>query len=406
MPERTDVHYFGAGPAALPTSVLLTAASAIQNYESTGLGLIEQSHRSASSTSIITSACQDLQTLLSVPSNTYTTLFMQGGGTTQFSAVYYNLISYWVAQKLKETNNDIPAVREALKKAKADYLVTGTWSNKATQEAQRLAGKEFVNIAVDSRKHAETGKFGDIPAEEKWDLTPAESSVYTYFCDNETVDGVEFPVFPKSLERRLVVADMSSNILSREFDVSKFAIVFAGAQKNVGGAGVTLILVRNEILKNQATDEQLRAVGLAVPPIMLCYPILAKNNSLYNTLPVLDVFICREVMKGLIARGGLKAQEQVAVRKAENLYGVLEELEGFDIVSKKGARSRMNIVFRIKGGDEEKEEAFVKGAEERGLLGLKGHRSVGGLRISNYNSITEEGAEKLAEWIREFAKTL
>ena len=402
MPERADIHYFGAGPAALPTSVLTTAAAAIQNYESSGLGLIEQSHRSASSTAIITSAASHLLELLSVPTDKYTAIFMQGGGTTQFSAVFYNLLSNWIARKLAENNNDLEAVRELLKTAHADYLITGAWSQKAAAEATRLGGAELINVAADARK-LPGGKFGDIPKQDAWTLTPAERNIYTFYCDNETIDGVEFPGFPEALkDGRNVVADMSSNILSRELDISNYAVIFAGAQKNVGGAGVTLVVVRNDILAVQASDEAMRKLGFGVPPVMMMYPILGKNGSLYNTLPVFDVFICREVMAGLLARGGLAAQEKVAGRKAKQLYDALEN-EAYEVVPAPGARSRMNIVFRLKAGEEAQKE-FLKGAEERGLLGLKGHRSVGGLRISNYNSITEEGAEKLAAWIKEFAE--
>ncbi|KAI5820116.1 pyridoxal phosphate-dependent transferase [Pyronema omphalodes] len=401
MPSRSDVYYFGAGPAALPQAVLERASASVLNHENSGVGLIEQSHRSASSTQIVASACQHLETLLGVPNDgSYTTLWMQGGGTTQFSAVAYNLLGYWVQKTLDANNGDLEAVKAALANAKADYLVTGSWSKKAAEEAQRLLGDELVNVATNSK--AATKKFGSIAPEETWNLTPKENNIFSYFCDNETVDGVEFPAFPTSLEGTLVAADMSSNILSRRVDVSKYAIIFAGAQKNVGGAGVTLVVIRSDILKTQPTVDTLRKLGLPIPPIMCHYPTLTGASSLYNTLPIFEVFICREVMAGIIARGGLEVQEKIANEKAEELYNALDQGGIYNVVPEKNVRSRMNICFRIEGG-EDVEKAFLKGAEERGLTGLKGHRSVGGLRISNYNSIPQEAAAKLAGWIREFA---
>jgi phosphoserine aminotransferase len=400
MPSRSEISYFGAGPAALPTSVLETASAAILNFENSGVGLIEQSHRSASSTNIISSANAHLSSLLDIPAG-YTPLWMQGGGTTQFAAVVYNLVGHWVQTQLDAHNGDLAAVKKALETARADYLVTGSWSKKAAEEAARIT-TDITRVAVNAK--AATGKFGAIPPEAEWELTPAENSIFAYYCDNETVDGVEFPAFPAALEGRLVACDMSSNILSRRVDVSKYAILYAGAQKNVGGAGVTLVVVRDEVLKKQASVETLRALGLPVPPVMMYYPTLIGAGSLYNTLPIFDVFVCREVMAGLLARGGLEVQEKVADQKAARLYGALDDAEGFyKVVPEKSVRSRMNICFRIEGG-EEVEKAFLKGAEVRGLTGLKGHRSVGGLRISNYNSIPVEAAEKLAVWIEEFAK--
>lgn len=404
MPSRDEIYYFGAGPAALPQSVLESASASVLNHENSGVGLIEQSHRSASSTGIVASASEHLKTLLDVPQDgSYSAIWMQGGGTTQFSAVIYNLIGYWVQQKLNANGNDIAAVQKALETAKADYLITGSWSKKASEEAKRLLGDSLVNVATDSRKASPVGKFGGIAAEETWKLTPAEDSIFSYYCDNETVDGIEFPAFPKSLDGKLVACDMSSNILSRRVDLCKYAIIFAGVQKNVGGAGVTLVVIRTEILKNQPTVDTLRKLGLQIPPIMMHYPTLASADSLYNTLPIFEVFICREVMAGIIARGGLVEQEKVADEKASALYGALDASNIYHVVPQKDVRSRMNICFRIEGG-EDVEKAFLKGAEARGLTGLKGHRSVGGLRISNYNSIVKAGAEKLAQWIGEFAQ--
>lgn len=229
MPAREDILYFGAGPARLPTSVLTAASTSILNHNSTGLGLAEHSHRSALSGGILTDASNALRQLLSVPDD-YSIIFMQGGGTTQFSGVVYNLLGYWVQCELDRTK-DLEAVREKLKGAKLDYVVTGGWSQKAGEEASRLVGGGMVNIAADA-KAANGGKYGKIPDELAWTLTEKEKSIFTYYCDNETVDGVEFPAFPTVLEdgaERLVVCDMSSNILSRKVDVKKYALIFVSS---------------------------------------------------------------------------------------------------------------------------------------------------------------------------------
>ena len=249
MPSRSEITYFGAGPALLPTAVLEQASQALLNYDSTGLGLAEHSHRSSIANKVLADTKAHLTTLLDIP-NDYEILFMQGGGSGQFSAVVYNLVSAWVARRHEKAEQEIPngegrehlmverLKKEVTEQLKLDYLVTGSWSLKASQEAARLIGPEHVNVAVDARE-GKDGKFVVIPVEEKWKLTPTRKeggtgSAFVYYCDNETVDGVEFPTFPKALEsrggpedeERLVVADMSSNILSRRVDVKKFAVIF------------------------------------------------------------------------------------------------------------------------------------------------------------------------------------
>lgn len=223
MPTREEITYFGAGPASLPTTVLQNASSAILNFQNTGLGIAEHSHRSALSSDIIATTESSLRNLLSIPKD-YTVIFMQGGGTTQFSAVPYNLLGYWVQTQLDKANGDIEVVREKLKKARMDYVVTGGWSQKGSEEARRLFGDEKVNVITDSKKVF--GKYGGIEEEKEWKRTEEEERAFTYYCDNETVDGVEFPGFPSSLEGGVVAADMSSNILSRRVDVSRFHLIF------------------------------------------------------------------------------------------------------------------------------------------------------------------------------------
>lgn len=233
MPSREQVSYFGAGPARLPTSALQNASQAILNYNNTGLSLTEHSHRSALSSGILDSTATHFKYLLDVPNDgSYSVIFMQGGGTTQFSSVVYNLVGYWVERRLKKYGGDLDKVRTDLKEMKCEYILTGGWSLKASQEAGRLLGDDHVSIVADARKH-NNGKWGMIPEENDWKLVEKKNSALTYFCDNETVDGVEFPEFPGILggaegeeDERIVVSDMSSNILSRPVDVKKYAVVF------------------------------------------------------------------------------------------------------------------------------------------------------------------------------------
>jgi len=407
MPSREEVHYFGAGPAPLPTPVLEDAAKALLNYKDMGIGIAEMSHRSPEANVVLADAKGALSELLDIPED-YDILFLQGGGSGEFSAVVYYMVGLWVEkQRLAlEKSHTSHSAEEKLEKLREvvrsnlrmDYLVTGSWSLKASQEAARLVGPEYVNVAFDSRKHNE-GKFGTIPSEDTWKLTTMSAEqhpAFTYFCDNETVDGVEFPAFPSSLEanspseERLVVADMSSNFLSRNVDVSKYAVIFGGAQKNIGITGVTLVILRKALLPPNAASASstlMRQLNLSVGPVVLDYATIAKNNSLYNTLPIFDVWVAGEVMKRLVAMHGSKkisGQEEVSNKKSHLIYGVLEKYpQVYQVVPHKSARSRMNICLRIKQGDAAAEKDFIAGGEKLLLKGLKGHRSVGGIRISN-----------------------
>ncbi|KAF2810830.1 phosphoserine aminotransferase [Mytilinidion resinicola] len=428
MVARSDVHYFGAGPAPLPTNVLEEAAKVLLNYKDKGIGICEISHRSADANEILANTKTSLAKLLDIPDD-YEILFLQSGGSGEFSAVVYNLVSIWVEKRrVKAAEQELGSSgsvkswgdavfkrlqKEVAEELKLDYLVTGSWSLKASQEAARLVGAEHVNVAVDSRK-ANDGKFGVIPPESEW--TPSKKAAFAYFCDNETVDGVEFPAFPKSLEGEdapLVVADMSSNFISRKVDVSKYAVIFGGAQKNIGNTGITIVILRKSLLppaSAAADPELLRALGLPVGPIVLDWPTIAKNNSLYNTLPIFDVWIAGQVMSGLESTYGVKkisGQEEVSNDKAAMIYGVLDKYpEVYRVVPHKSARSRMNICFRVGGGDAEKEKAFLTGAEKVGLLGLKGHRSVGGIRASKDNAVSLDGAKKLVAYLEGYAKAV
>ncbi|RAL13883.1 O-phospho-L-serine:2-oxoglutarate transaminase [Aspergillus homomorphus CBS 101889] len=421
--RREDVTYMGAGPAALPTDVLTTAAEALLNYQDTGLGVAEHSHRSELAANILNTAKADLANFLDIPSS-YEILFMQGGGSGQFGATVYNIVSVWVEkqrQKILKENAEISeedTLKELLKKVESelrlDYLVTGSWSLKASQEAVRLLGPEYVNVVSDSRT-VNDGKFGKIADESAWSLSPKAAMVY--MCDNETVDGVEFPSFPKVLEPKgtdndpLVIGDFSSNILSRRIPVEKYSVIFFGAQKNLGTPGVTGVIIKKDLLppvSPPASPAILRKLGLPIAPTILDYSVIAKNNSLYNTLPIFDVYIAGQVLKKLLAEfpDKVDGQQAVAEKKANLIYKTLDAYpEVYRVVPDKAVRSRMNVCFRVtKGGNvDESEKAFLKGAVERGVTGLKGHRSVGGIRASNYNAIPESGVEKLAAYLKEFA---
>ncbi|KAL2178925.1 pyridoxal phosphate-dependent transferase [Thermothelomyces heterothallicus CBS 202.75] len=426
MPTRADITYFGAGPAGLPTDVLETAAQALINYNDTGLGIAEHSHRSELAANIINEAKADLANYLDIPAADYEVLFLQAGGTGEFSASVYNLVGAWVARQHAAVLSElgaaadeaavVAALRERVERdLKLDYIVTGGWSLKAYQEAVRLLGPEYVNLAADART-INDGKFGKIPDQSTWKLS--KDAALVYYCDNETVDGVEFPEFPAALAPKadgtgpIVVADMSSNILSRRVPVSNYSLLFFGAQKNLGTTGVTVAVLRKSLLPPAVTQPSpalMRKLGLPIPPIVLQYETVAKNNSLYNTLSIFDVYIAGQVLKKLLKTypDKVAGQQAVSEKKASIIYAALEaHPEVYRIVPDKSVRSRMNICFRVtkNGNIDEAEKAFLKEATSQGLTGLKGHRSVGGIRASNYNSISLEGAEKLAKFIDEFAK--
>ena len=428
MPSRDDIHYFGAGPAPLPTPVLEEASKVLLNYNDGGIGIAEISHRSPEANAILANTKSSLRQLLDIPESEgpdgYEILFLQGGGSGEFSAAVYHMVSLWVAKQWKhlkeykflglEEDAVVDGLRDVVEqKMKLDYFITGSWSLKASQEAARLVGGEKVNIVTDARKHRENGKFGVIPSKDSWVQTQEEADcVLTYYCDNETVDGVEFQAPPEGPN---LIADMSSNFLSRPIDVRAHAAIFGGAQKNIGTTGITIGIISNKFLPphaEMADPKLMRKLGLPVGPIVLDWPTIAKNNSLYNTLPIFDVWIAGQVMQRLLtlhpASDGaprISGQEAESNKKASMLYEALDgHSDVYTVVPDKSVRSRMNLCVRVKGGDAEAEKAFLKGAESRGLMGLKGHRSVGGIRISNYNAVPVSAAEKLTQYLLEFAK--
>lgn len=351
---------FGAGPAKLPHEVLLKVQKELLAYGNTQISILELSHRSNDFKKVIDDAQATLRDILNVPDN-YKILFMQGGATGIFAAIPMNIMNTGTA----------------------DYLVTGSWSAKAAKEAAKY-GK--VNMVL-----PKTTKYTEIPNPSTWKLDTAEAS-YVYYCANETVHGVEFDYIPETNGVPLV-ADMSSNILTKSFRVSKFAVIFAGAQKNFGPAGVTLVIVRDDML-DRAMD---------ICPTVLNFTVMANDNSLHNTPPVFQIYMVGLVFEWIKQNGGVEGMQNFAKKKSNKIYNVIDGSGGFYTCPiKSDARSRMNIPIRIKNNDEELEKEFLSGAEARGMLQLKGHRSVGGIRVSLYNAITEEETEILANYMKWF----
>ncbi|XP_031426921.1 phosphoserine aminotransferase [Clupea harengus] len=364
--ENKQTINFGAGPAKLPQSVLLQAQKELTNYNGIGISVLEMSHRSADFTKIINTTENLLRELLKIPDN-YKVLFLQGGGSGQFSAVPLNLIG------LKEEK-------------RADYIVTGTWSAKAAKEAEKYGKVNVVHPKLDS--------YTKIPESGGWAVDSSAS--YLYYCCNETVHGVEFNFTPDP-KGPVLVSDMSSNFLSRPVDVSKFGLIFAGAQKNVGCAGVTVVIVREDLL----------GAALKECPIVLDYQVQAGNSSLYNTPPCFSIYIMSLVLEWIKNNGGTEAMERLNIQKSSLIYDIISASNGFYTCPvDPDCRSRMNVPFRVGSsqGDDALEKKFLDGAAKLGMISLKGHRSVGGVRASLYNAVTVEDAQALANYMSRFLK--
>ncbi|XDT04240.1 Aminotransferases class-V pyridoxal-phosphate attachment site [Nakaseomyces glabratus] len=392
MLDREEPHHFGAGPAQLPTPVLQQAAKDLINYNGIGLGIGEISHRSKDATKVIDDAKKHLIELMDIP-DTHEVFFLQGGGTTGFSSLATNLEAAYIAK----TGEVAPG----------GYLVTGSWSQKAYEEAKRLHVP--AQVIFNSKDFNDNKKFGDIPEESQWsDRVKGNKYAYVYLCENETVHGVEWQSLPKCLiedPNIEIVADLSSDILSRKIDVSKYGVIMAGAQKNIGLAGLTLYIIKKEILKNiESMDtDKLAEMHIPITPIAFDYPTVAKNNSAYNTIPIFTLHIMDLVFKHLITKGGVKAQEEENIKKAEILYNALESYPDFyNLPVAPKSRSRMNVVFTLK--KDNLDEKFLKEAAQDKLTGLKGHRSVGGFRASLYNALTLESVELLVKFVKKFAE--
>ncbi|KAI4524391.1 phosphoserine aminotransferase [Schizophyllum commune Loenen D] len=389
---------FGAGPSALPQSVLEETAKGLLNFEGTGIGIAEISHRSKEFTAYVRNLENLIREQLEVPP-THHIIFTQGGGTGQFSAVVLNMLA-----RHRLLHPELTDEERAL-----DYVITGSWSKKACEEAKRLGGGR-VNVVADGRKHSADGKsFKSIPPPDAY--TFSENPALIYYCENETVDGVQFAhtpgptAFPydRLPKNALVplVADYSSSFMSRPIPrLADHAIIYAGAQKNIGPAGLTILIVRQDCVVDVDAAAKLGAVPT---PITMSYKTLVESGSLYNTPSVLPLYMTGLVVQRMKQLGGLSYFEQTNKTKAEKVYAVLKEGEAKGKLRGKvqeGSGSWMNVVFDVLGEGEEAK--FLAGAEARNLKGLKGHRSVGGIRASLYNAVTEEDTDKLVDYIKEF----
>ena len=360
MTTTTRIFNFSAGPAVLPVDVLEQAQRDLVSLPGVGMSILEISHRSKPFEDILAACEADLRTLAGIPAG-YRVLFLQGGASLQFSMVPMNLLP--------------PG-------GSADYIVTGSWSQKAVKEAKRVGG---VKIAAST----ESENFTRVPRQEELALDP--NAAYVHYTTNNTIFGTEFQYVPDSGTVPLV-ADASSDIFSGPIDVSKYALIYAGAQKNLAPAGVTLVIMREDLLKR--TPSSL--------PTMLQYSVHAENGSMYNTPPVFAIYVMRLVLAWLLKQGGLAAIGERNRRKADKLYAAIDRTGFYRGHATKDSRSRMNVTLRLPS--EELEKKFIKDATAAGLDGLKGHRSVGGLRASIYNAFPEEGVDALVQFMAEFER--
>lgn len=350
---------FSAGPAVLPESVLKEAQEALWDLNGTGIGVCEHSHRGKAFDAVLQETIADCRRLANIPAN-YQILFLQGGASLQFSMVPMNLLA---------------------KDRTADYLITGAWSEKAIKEAKRYGGTHEACSSADQN-------FNYIPKSVKYSSAPA----YVHYTSNNTIFGTQFRTEPTPPAGVPLICDASSDIFSRPIDVSKYALIYAGAQKNLGPSGVTLVIIRDDLVQAGSKD---------LPP-MLQYRIHAENDSCYNTPPTFGIYLMGRVFKWLLNKGGLAAMEAQNEAKAQLLYDYLDQSSLFKATAEKESRSRMNVTFIT--GNEERDKAFISAATKAGFDGLKGHRSVGGMRASIYNAFPPNGVEALVNFMRDFER--
>lgn len=351
---------FSAGPAVMPEEVLEQARDELLDWHGSGMSIMEMSHRSKEFISVATAAENDLRTLLAIPSN-YRVLFLQGGAQAQFALVPMNLLGA---------------------KKGADYVDTGQWSKKAVQEAKR-----YCTVSVAASSEAE--RYTRIPERAQWRLDPG--AAYVHYTSNETIGGVEFHWIPDTGAVPLV-CDMSSNILSRPLEVSRFGLIYAGAQKNIGPAGLTLVIVRDDLLGR----------ALPITPSVFDYKAQAEAESMLNTPATFAIYLAGLTFQWLARQGGIAAIEQRNIEKAGLVYELLDQTEFYRCPVRREDRSRMNIAFTLR--DAKLDEPFLKEARAHGLSELKGHRSVGGMRASLYNAMPVAGVRALVDFMRDFEK--
>jgi phosphoserine aminotransferase len=356
------VYNFSAGPAVLPHAVLAEAQSELLDWHGSGMSVMEMSHRGKEFMQIVHEAEQDLRSLLSIPDN-YKVLFLQGGASLQFAMLPLNLLG---------------------DKKSVDIVDTGHWSKLAIKEARRYSEVHVVASSEDRQ-------YLYVPAEDTWQRDP--NAAYLHYTSNETIGGLQFPYIPSSLPDVPLVCDMSSDFLSREIDVSQFGLIYAGAQKNIGPSGLTVVIVREDLLGRAQADT----------PTMLNYQVHADADSMYNTPGTYPIYIAGLVFKWLKEHGGVSAMAARNDEKAGLLYHAIDSSNGFYTSPVDTAfRSKMNVVFRLK--DESLDEAFLSEAKKNGLVQLKGHRALGGMRASIYNAMPIEGVKALVHFMQEFAR--
>ena len=355
------VYNFSAGPAVLPLSVLEEVQRDLISLPGVGMSILEISHRSKPFEAILARAEADIRTLANIPSN-YKVLFLQGGASLQFSMVPMNLLTSG---------------------ATADYIDAGSWGEKAVKEAKKVGA---VNIAASTKSE----NYSRVPRQDELKLTA--NAAYVHMTSNNTIEGTEYKELPQVGDVPLV-SDTSSDMFSRPIDVARHALIYAGAQKNMGPAGVTIVIIRDDMLTRSQKSL----------PTTLNYAVQAENGSLYNTPPAFAVYTTGLVMRWLVQQGGLAAIEQLNQRKAAKLYAEIDRTGFYRGTAHKECRSLMNLTFRLASEDHEKR--FVADAERAGLDGLKGHRSVGGMRASIYNAFPESGVDALVQFMREFERT-
>ena len=353
----TQIYNFSAGPAVLPKAVLQRAQAEMLDWHGSGMSVMEMSHRGKEFTSILEKTESDLRKLLNIPQN-YKVLFLQGGAIAENAMIPLNLLNG----------------------GEADYVVTGAWSKRSVEDA--IAYGE-INVAASS----EANKFTDVPAYADWKLN--KNASYLHICTNETIHGVEFDGLPDA-GNVPIVADMSSHILSRTIDVTKYGVIYGGAQKNIGPAGLCIVIVREDLLGKAS----------ALTPAVFNWKTQADNQSMINTPPTYSIYIAGLVFEWLLEQGGVAAIEQVNIAKAKLLYDYIDSTDFYENHVAVKNRSRMNIPFFLK--DASLNDAFLKGAEANGLLQLKGHRMVGGMRASIYNAMPIEGVQALVNYMKAF----
>lgn len=354
------IYNFSAGPSMLPLPVLEKAAAEMTNCQGSGMSVMEMSHRSKVYDGIIKDTEAALRRVMGIPDN-YKVLFLQGGATLQFAAVPMNL----------------------MKSGKADYAVTGNFANNAYKEAKKFGD---IHVAFSSKE----GNFDRVPTQAELDIRP--DADYFYICANNTIYGTEFGYDPETPAGVPLVADMSSNILSKPVDVSKYGVIYAGAQKNMGPAGLTVVIVREDLLGSYPAEKY---------PTILDWKLMAEKESMYNTPPTYAIYILGLVLEWVESMGGLTAMAGLAEKRSGMLYDYLDSQDFYKAVAAKDSRSRMNVTFRT--GSDELDAKFAKESVAAGMSNLKGHRSVGGMRASIYNAMPVEGVEKLLDFMKKFA---